>query len=260
MVQGSFEGERWNKHATSLAIIIVPPWWRTWWFYGLVFSITSCMMYGFYRYRLYQLTKLKLLRNRIARDLHDEVGSSISTIAIYSKIVQQHLGSPTFNNEALMKKITENANEIMESMNDIIWSINSRNDTFENIINRMREHAFQLLDAKGYLLHFDFEESLKHMELKMERRRDFYLIYKEALNNIAKYAEGKNVWISLSASYSRINLTIKDDGKGFDMKTIRKNSNGLINMKYRTEVLNGKIEIISAPGKGTEIRVSFNKQ
>lgn len=257
MVQGSFDDAAWSRRYTSLTLIIIPPWWRTWWFYSLVVTLTLSITYALYRYRLAQLLKLERVRNRIARDLHDEVGSSISTIAIYSKIVKEHLGSSTFNNEPLLKKITDNANEIMESMSDIVWNINTRNDAFDQIIIRMREHAHQLFEAKGYNLHFGFDEHLNNMKMEMERRRDFYLIYKEALNNIAKYANGKNVWINLSTSNAQISLTIRDDGRGFDRDTIRKTSNGLTNMQHRAGVLHGLLEINSAPGEGTEIRLIF---
>ncbi len=254
-VQASFEGGAWSHRNKTLAIIVIPPWWRTWWFYSLVITLTFSITYALYRYRLAQLMKLERVRNRIARDLHDEVGSSISTIAIYSKIVKEHLGSSTFNNEPLLKKITDNAAEIMDAMSDIVWNINTKNDAFDQIIIRMREHAHELFEAKGYHLHFQFDEHLNNMKLEMERRRDFYLIYKEALNNIVKYAGGKNVWINLSTSNAQIQLYIKDDGKGFDKETIRKTSNGLTNMQHRAKVLHGKIEIISAPGEGTEIRL-----
>lgn len=257
VVEASLADGVWSKKQTSIQVIVIPPWWRTWWFYTLAVSGTLSVTYALYRYRLNQLLRLERVRNRIARDLHDEVGSSISTIAIYSKIIHEQLGSSSFNNEPLLNKISENAQEIMEAMNDIVWNINTKNDVFELIISRMREHAYQLFEAKGYTLHFNFDEDLARMKLGMEKRRDFYLIYKEALNNIAKYANGKNVWITLAVSGTTINLTIKDDGKGFDLKTVRKSSNGLTNMSHRTAALHGRIKITSAPGEGTEIRLSF---
>lgn len=257
VVQGSFDDALWGPRQTALTLIIIPPWWGTWWFYGLVSILTFSITYALYRYRLAQILRLERVRNRIARDLHDEVGSSISTIAIYSKIMQEKLGSASFNNEPLLKKITDNAHEIMEAMSDIVWNVNAKNDAFDLIIIRMREHAHQLFEAKGYALHFRFDEALAGMKLEMEKRRDFYLIYKEALNNIAKYAAGKNVWISLGALHGQIQLSIRDDGKGFDRETVRKTSNGLSNMQQRAALLHGKIEISSAPGKGTEIRLVF---
>jgi len=237
--------------------VVVPPWYRTWWFYVLAFTSTISIIYLIYRDRLLQLARLNRLRNRIARDLHDEVGSSVSSIAIYSKIVHDHVDSSTFDNEPLLKKIADYATEIMESMNDIVWNVNTKNDAFENIISRMREHAYQLFEAKGYLLHFTIDENLKRTKLTMEKRRDFYLIYKEGLNNIAKYANGKNVWITLSLHQKVISLIIKDDGKGFDKTKLRKSSNGIHNMEYRAKALKGEISVTSSPGQGTEIRLKF---
>lgn len=256
-VESSFSEDAWSSRPAFVEIRVIPPWWGTWWFFGGIGFAATCMLYVFYRYRVNQLLKLERVRNRIARDLHDEVGSSISTIAIYSKVIQEQLGSSSANSAPLLGKIIENVQEIMEAMNDIVWNINTKNDAFDRIVSRMREHAYQLFEVKGYQLHFYFDENLSRIKLGMEKRRDFYLIYKEALNNIAKYAEGKNVWISLLTHNSGLRLTIRDDGKGFDLAGIRKNSNGLINMQHRTRTLKGKISIVSSPGRGTEIILSF---
>ena len=257
IVQASFKNGFWGNNIKSMIVVVVPPWYRTWWFYVLAFTSTISIIYLIYRDRLLQLARLNRLRNRIARDLHDEVGSSVSSIAIYSKIVHDHVDSSTFDNEPLLKKIADYATEIMESMNDIVWNVNTKNDAFENIISRMREHAYQLFEAKGYLLHFTIDENLKRTKLTMEKRRDFYLIYKEGLNNIAKYANGKNVWITLSLHQKVISLIIKDDGKGFDKTKLRKSSNGIHNMEYRAKALKGEISVTSSPGQGTEIRLKF---
>jgi len=257
IVQASFENNTWGVRYTSLHVTIIPPWWKTWWFYLLAVSFTVAILYALYRFRIYQLTRLDRLRNRIARDLHDEVGSSISTISIYSKIVQQQIASKTFNNEPLVKKINDYAAEIMESMSDIVWNINTKNDAFEHIISRMREHAYQLFEAKEYLVYFEFDERLNKTKLNMEKRREFYLIYKEALNNIVKYANGKNASIILTENSAGIQLIIKDDGIGFDVNTIKKTGNGLSNMQVRAAALNGKLTISSRPGTGTELVLTF---
>ncbi len=247
----------WSSHIKIIHIIITPPWWKTWWFYALIVIITAVLIYSIYQYRLNQILKLYVVRNRIATDLHDEIGSSLSTISIYSKVAQEQLRKDAAESSTLLKKISEDTNEMMDAMNDIVWTINARNDRFENIMNRMREHAVQLFEAKDYLLHFNFDEQLNHLKFKMEKRRDFYLIYKEALNNIAKYAEAENVWIDLSSKNAVIKLSIKDDGKGFDVNSIRSSANGLVNMQHRAENLKGEIKIKSALEKGTEICLSF---
>lgn len=256
VVEASNDGQQWSKNAKIISLQIIPPWWKTWWFYALVVIITAAIIYSIYRYRLSHILKLQGIRNRIATDLHDEVGSSLSTISIYSKVAQEQLKSSS-NPDVLLKKISEDATEMMDAMNDIVWTINSRNDRFENIINRMREHAIQLFEAKDCLLHFNFDEHLNHLKFDMAKRKDFYLLYKEGLNNIAKYAEAKNVWIEVAIKKAEIMLSIKDDGKGFDVKAVRRSANGLINMQNRAANLNGVIEIKSECGKGTEICLEF---
>ena len=247
----------WSRFVKTIRVQIAPPWWRTGWFYGLVIMASLSGMYGIYRYRLAQVLKLQHLRNDIARDLHDEVGSSISSIAIYSKIVLEQVGASTFKSEPLLVKITEQANDIMGSMNDIVWSINTQNDAFDKVFIRMREHAFQLLEAKGYTLHFEFDEHLHRTRLGLEKRRDVYLIYKEALNNIAKYANGQNVWISVHLRNASIDLLIRDDGQGFEMNAVGSQGNGLPNMNYRARALNGTLRIDSEPGTGTTLHLRF---
>ena len=253
IVQSSFVNGSWGNSYASIKLRIIPPWNRTWWFYIVSTTSTILITYIIYRYRLKQILKFDSLRDRIARDLHDEVGSSISTIAIYSKIVHEQIGTTDFNNEPLLKKISEHATEIMDSMNDIVWNINTRNDEFSNIVARMKDHAYQLLEAKGYLLHFSFDENLNKTKLEMDTRRDFYLIYKESINNIAKYANGQNVWITMELRNSEIILQIKDDGIGFDMEVAKEKSNGIRNMRFRAVALKAELDIRSVPGQGTEL-------
>ena len=145
-------------------------------------------------------------------------------------------------------------------MSDIVWSINTKNDEFENVFYRMREHAVQLLEAKNYVVHFHFDERLGHIRFDMQNRRDFYLIYKEALNNIAKYAEGKNVWIDLALNNNKIELVIKDDGKGFDVSKANRKGNGLSNMHKRAESIGAKLDITSAINEGSALRLDFQRK
>lgn len=258
MVQSSYENGAWGTDIRSIDLYISTPWFRSWWFIALVILSVGAVLYLLYRFRMYQLKKMERMRNKIARDLHDEVGASISSIAIYSKIVQNQVSNVDTDNESLLSKINDSATEIMGSMNDIIWNINAKNDDFELIILRMRDQANQLLEATNASLHFHFDEQLYKLKMGMEQRREFYLIYKEALNNIVKYAGAKNVWISIHLSAGGIILTIKDDGKGFDRTQARRGGNGLVNMEQRAASLKGKITIHSVPGSGTTITLTVN--
>jgi signal transduction histidine kinase len=227
----------------------------TWWFrVGVVIIIISAA-YTFYRYRITQALKLQTVRNRIASDLHDEIGSNLSNIFIFSNVAQHRAEFPE-ETTAWMRKISDYTQGSMDAMSDIVWMINSRNDRFENIIVRMRSLAAEIFEATNSKLHMHFDEGLNHVNLNMEERKNFYLIYKEAVNNIAKYAECKDVWISMNLARNKIILEIKDNGKGFDAKSMHE-GNGLFNMRKRADILKGNLTVTSNPGEGTLIKLNF---
>ena len=120
--------------------------------------------------------------------------------------------------------------------------------------------TIQLLEAKDYTVHFNFDERLHHVKLDMQSRRDLYLIYKEALNNIAKYADGRNVWIALSLNNNKIELDIRDDGRGFDTTKINGKGNGLSNMQKRADAIGATFNIASKPNEGAALHLSFQKR
>lgn len=254
--KGSNNDHVWSTRHATLLLTILPPWYMTWWFRSLVIILLLGFIYSFYRYRLAQIIKLQQIRNDLARDLHDEVGSNLSSIYIFSNIAQRKLNSPSGEEELLLQKIKEYASASMDSMSDIVWMLNTQNDRFEKILARMRNFVAELAEAKGYDLHIQFDESLNHLELKMEDRKNFYLIYKEVINNIIKYADGKNIWISLLKTNERICLSVRDDGKGFKIPS-HGQGNGLINMKKRALALKGELLLQSKPGEGTQIELKF---
>jgi two-component sensor histidine kinase len=254
-VRGSNNDGHWNEKGASIQLIILPPWYLTWWFrVGLALSILFAA-YTFYRFRLAQPLKLQNMRDRIAGDLHDEVGSNLSNIFIFSNIAQQK-AEHGHETAQLLQKISDYTKQSMDAMDDIVWMINPRNDRFENIMTRMCTLAAEFAETSDCALHLDFDEKLKDVDLNMESRKNFYLIYKEALNNTAKYAECKMVWIEMKLDHSKIILKIKDDGKGFNMAIANK-GNGMMNMKRRAEMLKGALTVTSSDGEGTTLQLSF---
>jgi signal transduction histidine kinase len=139
----------------------------------------------------------------------------------------------------------------------MVWAINPQNDTFENIINRMRTFASEILGAKDIELHFNFDEELLKSKLKMEIRRNFYLIFKEAINNVAKYSGASNAFVKISNHQQNLTMIIRDDGRGFDKDTEKK-GNGLINMQKRAEVIKAHFKLESVDGNGTLIQLQFS--
>jgi signal transduction histidine kinase/ligand-binding sensor domain-containing protein len=246
----------WSKQDALLKFSIATPWYNTWAFYTLIVLALSGIIYFIYHYRLQQAIQLQTVRNSIARDLHDEIGSNLSSISLFTEVAKEKNLSTEKNVSVLLQKISDYTQTSQEAMNDIVWMINTRNDRFENIVVRMRGLAVELLEAKNINLHLNFDERLNQIKLGMNERKNFYLIYKEALNNIVKYANCSNVWIDLKLSSNRIHLKIKDDGKGFDL-TNTSGGNGFINMKKRAQVLNGEINLTSATGEGAKLELLF---
>ena len=255
IVRGSNNDGVWNDKGTSVQLIILPPWYVTWWFrtaVALAFLLTA---WAFYRYRLAQALKLQSVRDRIADDLHDEVGSNLSNIYIFSNVAHQKATSNA-DTAPLLQKISEYTRQSMEAMNDIVWMINTRNDRFENIMVRMRTLAAEFFETSDCKLHLDFDENLNEVKLNMQERKNFYLIYKEAINNTAKYAACKSLWVEMKLNQHMITLKIRDNGKGFDMANTDK-GNGLFNMKKRAEMLKGTLTLTSTIGEGTTLQLSF---
>ena len=253
---GSNNDGVWNENGTSVHLTILPPWYMTWWFRFVVIAVISAGLYALWRYRLRQAIKLMEVRNRIASDLHDEIGSTLSSVYIYSEVAQKTADEKLPEAKTYMKQISVDVAGMIDSLSDIVWTVNAKNDRFENIINRMRATAIELFEARAYQLHLDMDDELNTLKLGMEARKNFYLFYKEAINNTAKYADGKNVFIRLGFEKRNIILSVKDDGIGFDIKQ-KTNGNGLYNLKKRSIELKGNVEILSSPGSGTEIKLIF---
>jgi signal transduction histidine kinase len=254
-VKGSNNDGTWNEKGTSIQLIILPPWYMTWWFRTALVLTVILAAYTFYRYRLAQALKLQSIRDRIAGDLHDEVGSNLSNIYIFSNVAQQK-AEANAETAPLLQKITDYTQQSMEAMNDIVWMINTRNDRFENIMVRMRTLAAEFSETSDCSLQLDFDENLDDVKLNMEDRKNFYLIYKEAINNIAKYAGCKSLWVEMKLHQNTVRLKIIDNGKGFDVANSTK-GNGIFNMQKRAEMLKGALSIKSTIGEGTTLELSF---
>jgi len=256
MVKAANNDGIWNETPAYIELVVLPPWYMTWWFRLLLVLGVSGLLYGIYRFRMYQTLKLQSIRNRIARDLHDEIGANLSSIRIFSEVAKEKSNDASVELKSWLTKITEYTQSSLDGINDIVWMINARNDRFENIFSRIRSLAVELLEARNFNLHIHFDETLEEVKLGIEERKNFYMICKEALNNIAKYADCKNVRIEVLWKKPEVWLLIGDDGRGFDLSAIE-HGNGLINMKKRAELLKGKLQIKTRDGEGTTIELVF---
>ena len=247
----------WNEKGVAYKILVSPPWWERLWFRILAVLTIASAIYLLYRYQLKQALKLQAIRNRIAGDLHDEIGSTLSSISIYSQVAKSEVKEKAPEAASLLENITDSTTGMMDAMNDIVWMINTKNDRFDNIVDRMNAFANELLEAKNCNVHLQITPELQKLHLDMSQRKNLYLIFKEAINNAAKYADCRNVWIDISMNGShKIKMMIKDDGKGFD-SSVETKGNGLYSMQKRATELKGEIVLNSKVGKGTEMRLEF---
>ncbi|TKK65387.1 hypothetical protein FC093_19960 [Ilyomonas limi] len=196
--------------------------------------------------------QLQNIRNSIAHDLHDDIGSTLSSISIMSELAKAK--SP--DALPLLNSIGESTAVIQENMSDIVWTVNPQNDQLENVINRMNLFASEILDVKNIELQFTSDETLAASRLTMKQRKNLYLFFKEAINNVTKYSEASKVIVSISRQDHHINMCIKDDGKGFDALNVV-NGNGMNTMRKRAEELNGYFNISSEINAGTSVQLKF---
>jgi signal transduction histidine kinase len=209
------------------------------------------------RYRVLNRTRRQLeiekMRSNIARDLHDDLGSTLSSINIISRMgLSQQNGDPVVH----FQRIHEQSGRMMESMSDIVWALHPENDTLEKLIVKMKAFAAEILEPKGITIHFQAPEETHHIHLNAEKRKNLFLIYKEALNNAAKYSEGDTVRVDLKLTPHSLTLLVTDNGKGFEEATI-KAGNGLRNMEARAREMNALLQRKSSPDQGTEVRLQI---
>ncbi len=217
-------------------------------------------MYLLFRYRLQQALRVERMRALISSDLHDEVGASLTSISLFSEMARQPAASLQ-KREEYLSRIGERSRDSIEKMGDIIWSINPENDTLQQMLVRMKNYATEIAEAKDIVLHWTESGNLAAAKLSMEQRKNVYLLFKEAVNNAVKHSGAKNIYLQFGADAHKINIAIKDDGRGFDL-TSKSEGNGLKNMQRRASLLHATTNINTAPGKGctVNLQVTFSKK
>jgi len=244
----------WNNQGARLIITISPPFWKTWWFITLCVIIVFIIGYSLYNYRLEQLLQVERLRTKISTDLHDDIGSTLSSISILSELVLHKKDKE--QTDEMLNEIKDNAINLMEKMDDIVWSINPKNDSLEDLLSRITRFASQLFEAKNIEHVITIQPDIKDLKLSMESRQHLYLIIKESINNIVKHANCTKASITAICKDHLLNVVINDNGKGF--KTDRNYSgNGLINLKERAIKMGANVQIDSISRKGTTVAISI---
>ncbi len=203
--------------------------------------------------RNHRICQLQNVRNQIADDLHDDIGSTLSSISIMNELVKAKSNGESL---PLLTSIGENTSIIQENMSDIIWTIQSGNDRFDNVFQRMKQFASDLSEAKNIEFDFASDPALSAMKLPMEKRKNLYLFFKEAITNATKHAEAKTISVRMVKGNQLLELSIADDGKGFDT-TQQSNGNGMCTLRKRAADLKGVYKIVSDRNKGTKVQLKF---
>jgi ligand-binding sensor domain-containing protein/two-component sensor histidine kinase len=244
------------SEVSSFLIEIVPPFWQTWWFRVMVALAVFGLIWFIFQVRLRQRLEKEAIRRRIARDLHDEVGSTLTTISILSESVLRQMDLD--GEKTRLGGIGEKARTAMSSMSDIVWSVNPQNDSMDKIVERMIRFAADTLEPLGISAIFDIEKEVYALQLPMEQRKDFYLFFKEATTNVAKHSGANRAVFSLKKTGRQLHFTLEDDGKGLPTQPQGSlGGNGLKNMAARAEALGADFLIDNGIDCGTFVALKI---
>lgn len=253
-VQASNNDGLWNTEGASLYIKVNPPFWKTIWFRLLLIVLIAIILWGGYRYRLTKLLELERVKLRIASDLHDEVGSGLSGIALTGDILQRQLEKGQLKPE-LIQRITKNSRVLASSLDAIVWLIDSKKETIGDLISK------SLITAKDLIHHAEIEviddvsRIYQRTILTSLQRRNLFLLIKEALNNSAKHSRATHVTLAFEVKDSELIIRIEDNGLGFDT-TSPKSGRGLGTLKSRADELKAIFVLTSNSEEGTKVMVS----
>ncbi|MDB6027571.1 MAG: hypothetical protein JWM68_3794 [Verrucomicrobiales bacterium] len=242
----------WNDTGASVAFVMLPHYWQTWWFKISLVTGVGLLFTYIYRIRIGRAREMERLRLRIAADLHDEVGSNLGSISLLSRMLQEQ-SSATDEAKKDLSLINRISGETANAIKDIVWFINPEYDTMQDLLLRMEDVANTLLSG----IECDFQSRIENPQrkLSLDFRQNIFLIFKEALANILKHSRATKVWIHVSEKNGVWTLSLKDNGVGFDA-TLLSQGNGLKNFRRRTSAIKGSMEIKTQPGQGTELLFS----
>ncbi|HEX5218797.1 MAG TPA: two-component regulator propeller domain-containing protein, partial [Verrucomicrobiae bacterium] len=242
----------WNQAGAELNFVLAPHFWQTWWFKVFLLVAVASAAYAVYRFRANRFRQIERLRMRIAADLHDDIGSSVASIALLSQLGQRDSAAATAKPTEL-SEINRIAQQAAQNIREIVWFINPDYDTLPEMVSRMRDVAATMLSGVEH--RFETPDELDDVKLSLEFRRDVFLVFKESLHNIVKHAQASRVDIEVRAVRGEFHLRIRDDGVGFDPQNSN-SGNGLKNLRLRLGQLGGRVEVDSAPKRGTTLLIA----
>lgn len=250
-----------------LSIVIYPPYWKSTWFLTLITILLFSLTLFAARYVFTRNLREKILilekeqavekeRSRISQDMHDELGSGLTKISIMSEVAKTQLTEPSRAQQQL-EHISSSSRELVDNLQDIIWILNSRNDSLENLCAYVREYALKYFEHFNIDVQVHFPDKISTLKLSEDQRRNILLVFKESFNNIGKHSRCSKVVLKMTEEKNQISFMITDNGDGFERAEIRNFANGLFNMEKRMNSINGKFAIHSTKHAGTITEFEF---
>ncbi|PWU08298.1 MAG: hypothetical protein C5B50_29920 [Verrucomicrobia bacterium] len=244
----------WNETGASLALIFLPHFWQTWTFKAACVAAAGLTLAVLYRLRVARLRAIERLRIQIAANLHDDVGARLTKVAMVTESMQRE--PPVVERiKPYVQTISQTTSEIIQAMDEIVWTINPKNDTLDHLANYVFQYAQEYFEDTGVQCRLDLPAQLPNWTMSTESRHNLFMAVKEALNNVLKHAQASEVRITLSTSGSATTIIIADNGCGFSPRAASKSGNGLENMRRRLDQIGGRFVLETEPGKGTTIRM-----
>ncbi len=252
-VKGSNSDGVWADNYASIKVVILGPFWQTWWFITLVIILLAAILYYISTLRIKNLLAIEKLKSKLAADLHDNIGSGLTEISILSEVATSKINSDKNNSGKELSKISDISRQLVDNMSDIVWVVNPKRDSLHDLILRLKDSYSEVLGSLGISFRAKDLEKLKDVKLPMDIKQNLYLIFKEAINNSLKHSSCKHITLEANFRNDVLEISLNDDGKGFDNNSIT-TGNGLRNIENRAKQIGGKIKIKSAPNTGTTIR------
>lgn len=264
-VKGTNHDGVWNEQGASIKVVIVPPFWLTWWFKVAAGCLLAGAIAGTIKWMAATKIKkqteafqreqaLQRERERISKDMHDQIGASLTKIAILSELMQKEISQPE-KLRPYVQKISDTAHATVDSISEIIWAINPQNNTLDNLAAYLRKCAADCFEMTPVQYRLDFPETVPGHPITAEFRRHIFMAVKEAIHNVVKHAKATVMEMKLIANDHTLEIVVKDNGRGFSPATLSGNGNGLPNMHKRMAEIGGRLEIESQASLGTAIRI-----
>jgi ligand-binding sensor domain-containing protein/anti-sigma regulatory factor (Ser/Thr protein kinase) len=251
-VRGSNNDEVWNTEPVVVKVTILPPFWKTWWFLSLSLLAAALVIYFLSTIRIRNLLAIEKLKTKLAADLHDNIGAGLTEISILSEIAANDIHLRNDGDYNKLKTISETARQLVDNMSDIVWVVNPRRDSLNDLLIRIKDSYADILSGMGISLKTFNLEEIEDVKLTMDFKQNLFMILKEGINNSIKHSGCKKIVIQAQSKTDIIEILITDDGKGINYSEIAY-GNGLKNIESRAKAIGAKVKWESVPGKGTTL-------